>query len=354
VLDPVSPFPAAPGSSVRIRRADTTVEPATVVPVASRIQRAVTTPSTSTTEVIRRVVESTQVGKRKVTKWYTTLDPNPINMTLFDTKEEAEKYERQLLAPKATTPTAKPAATTASKPPEKPAEKPVAKPAAVPTSAVKPVEKPVAKPSASTSKPAAASSPSSAKTPVVATTTGPAVAAAKPKVMTWEERWYAKQAEVVGALAPFVERFKALDPLSALRIRGSLASGYKGQHKALDTGERPLFNPDDFDIDAYLVSDALYLATLKEAGKTDDAAKGQVTGSSHPKVNEIIRDVRVALARIPGNRDNRDTWRFNIIIRSARNAKFKEGQDAGDLWKLGYDYAGFVGVLAPAKDTGTT
>ena len=177
--------------------------------------------------------------------------------------------------------------------------------------------------------------------------------ASTPKVvkpMTQQELWRAKQDEVTATMAPFVERFRALDPSASLRVRGSLASGYKGAQKALPSGKRPLFNPRDFDIDAYLVSDTLYQQALGPAGTTDAVAKGKVVGSNHPKVNAIIRDMRKELAKIPGNRDNVETWHFNVIIRSPRNAAFTERGDRTDAFGLGYKgYGGYLGVPEPVK-----
>jgi hypothetical protein len=64
------------------------------------------------------------------------------------------------------------------------------------------------------------------------------------------------------------------------------------------SGERLLFNPTDFDIDAYIANDKLYGDALKAADTSDAAVRGKIPDSKLPAVNAIIRDMRVALAKI--------------------------------------------------------
>jgi hypothetical protein len=151
----------------------------------------------------------------------------------------------------------------------------------------------------------------------------------------FQHQWAAKQDEVYVAVQTFVPRFQALDPAAEVRIRGSIATGVKANPAKVDpvSGERLLFNPTDFDIDAYIASDKLYSDALKASGSSDAAVRGKIPGSRLPAVNAIIREMRVALARIAGNRDAPRAlqYRFNVIIRSVRNDKSTIRQDQGDM-----------------------
>jgi hypothetical protein len=147
----------------------------------------------------------------------------------------------------------------------------------------------------------------------------------------FQAQWQDKQDEVHAALQPFVPRFRALDPAAELRVRGSLATGVKANPQKVDpvSGLRLLFNPTDFDIDAYIVSDRLYGQALTASGISDAAVRGKIAGSKLPAVNAIIREMRVALARIAGNRDapKDQQFRFNVIIRSVKNDEYTVWQD---------------------------
>jgi uncharacterized protein DUF4157 len=151
----------------------------------------------------------------------------------------------------------------------------------------------------------------------------------------FQRQWAAKQDEVYVAVQAFVPRFQALDPAAEVRIRGSIATGVKANPAKVDpgSGERLLFNPTDFDVDAYIASDKLYNDALKASGTSDAAVRGKIPGSRLPAVNAIIREMRVALARIAGNRDAPRAlqYRFNVIIRSVRNDKSTIRQDQGDM-----------------------
>ncbi|HEX2691429.1 MAG TPA: hypothetical protein VHN14_32680 [Kofleriaceae bacterium] len=130
-------------------------------------------------------------------------------------------------------------------------------------------------------------------------------------------------------------RFQALDPAAEVRVRGSIATGVKANPDKVDpiTGKRLLFNPTDFDVDAYVASNVLYQAALKASGTKDAAARGKIPGSKLPSVNAIIRDMRVALAKIAGNRDAPKSlqFRFNVIIRSFKNDEGTIAQDESGM-----------------------
>ncbi|HEX3477510.1 MAG TPA: DUF4157 domain-containing protein [Kofleriaceae bacterium] len=151
----------------------------------------------------------------------------------------------------------------------------------------------------------------------------------------FQEQWAAKQDEVYAAVQAFIPRFQALDPAAEVRVRGSIATGVKANPNKVDpvSGERLLFNPTDFDIDAYIASDKLYSQAVSASGSSDAVVRGKIPGSKLPAVNAIIRDMRVALAKIAGNRDAPRSlqYRFNVIIRSVRNDKFTMQQDQRDM-----------------------
>jgi hypothetical protein len=151
----------------------------------------------------------------------------------------------------------------------------------------------------------------------------------------FQEQWKAKQDEVYEAMQAFVPRFQALDPAAEVRVRGSIATGVKANPTKVDpvSGKRLLFNPTDFDIDAYIASDRLYGLALSASGTMDAAARGKIPGSKLPAVNAIIRDMRIALAKIAGNRDAPKSlrYRFNVIIRSVRNDEYTMRQDNKDM-----------------------
>ena len=64
--------------------------------------------------------------------------------------------------------------------------------------------------------------------------------------------------DVAQAAAPVSRRLRELDPNVKIGVRGSLARGFKGLQKNDPvTGARVPFNPDDFDVDAFIVSDEI-------------------------------------------------------------------------------------------------
>ncbi len=81
-----------------------------------------------------------------------------------------------------------------------------------------------------------------------------------------------------------------------------------------------MFNPTDFDIDAYVKSDALYRQALQNGAVV--RKPGEIVGSKSkiPGFNEIIWDMRKELAQISGNRDvGEEMFRFNVFIRTDEN-----------------------------------
>ncbi|MEP6519604.1 eCIS core domain-containing protein [Microcoleus vaginatus] len=138
----------------------------------------------------------------------------------------------------------------------------------------------------------------------------------------WEKAWRAKQEEVQSKMQQFVPRFQALDPNAEVHVKGSLASGVKlNPKKRSPSGEPYVFNPTDFDIDAYVKSNALYKQALQKGAVL--RKPGEIVGSKSniPGFNQIIWDMRKELAKISGNRDVGDEmFRFNVFIRTDQNA----------------------------------
>ncbi|WP_199302655.1 DUF4157 domain-containing protein [Oscillatoria sp. FACHB-1406] len=170
----------------------------------------------------------------------------------------------------------------------------------------------------------------------------------------WEKAWKAKQEEVHNAMQKFVPQFIALDPNAEVKIRGSLATGVKmNPEKRAKNGERYLFNPTDFDIDAYVVSETLYRKGLRLTGQQDAAVRGKIIGSKIPEVRQIIKDMRTVLADIAGNRDTGgQEWKFNVVIRSPRNADFTSRKDKQEVENLGLppSRGNSLKIKPPAKD----
>lgn len=163
------------------------------------------------------------------------------------------------------------------------------------------------------------------------------------KTEEWERAWRAKQAEVSEVMSAFVPRIQALDPGAEVKARGSLAAGVKlNPKKKSPDGERYLFNPTDFDIDAYIVSDKLYSHAMKLQGKTPSKrVKDQKIVGSKSGIREVkalVIEVREALTVVSGNRNlGEDAWQFNILIRSTGNTTYVQGEDREAVSELGLE-----------------
>jgi hypothetical protein len=152
----------------------------------------------------------------------------------------------------------------------------------------------------------------------------------------WEKVWKAKQVEVQTAMQQFVPEFQRLDSDAEVHIKGSLASGVKlnPKKRSKKTGEPYIFNPTDFDIDAYVVSDKLF-----KIGITRGVAirkPGEMVGSKIQEVNNIIRKMRKELAKISGNRDvGENEFKFNVFIRTKLNTDKSIEKDRGAAEAIG-------------------
>jgi len=123
---------------------------------------------------------------------------------------------------------------------------------------------------------------------------------------------------VQSTMSPAVKKIKGIDPDAKVGYRGSLATGQKGPHK----GNAP-FDPTDFDIDAFIVSDKL-------ASKF----KPEIKWRSGTKINEIeqlqIQIDKSLKESLPGmrkvnKRGRPDNFTFRIYTQEEYNHKFNTG-----------------------------
>jgi hypothetical protein len=151
----------------------------------------------------------------------------------------------------------------------------------------------------------------------------------------WEAAWKAKQKEVQQAMSEFVPEYQKIDPTAQVRIRGSLATGVKmNPDKKSASGEQYAFNPSDFDIDAYVVSEKIFLMGAK--GKPALIARGEMDGRDIPETAAIITKMQEKLAGVTGNRDTGSKKsRFYVVIRTTTNARDKVLGDRREMTRPG-------------------
>jgi filamentous hemagglutinin len=82
---------------------------------------------------------------------------------------------------------------------------------------------------------------------------------------------------------PHLDNILNLDPQAQIGIRGSLVRGTKGPHK----GNAP-FDPDDFDVDAFIVSDELAARFTRRQSRFRD-------GRNIPEINEVQSSIESSL-----------------------------------------------------------
>ncbi|WP_426390204.1 hypothetical protein [Lysinibacillus sp. VIII_CA] len=123
---------------------------------------------------------------------------------------------------------------------------------------------------------------------------------------------------VQNTMSPAAKKIKEIDPDAKVGYRGSLATGQKGEHK----GFAP-FDPTDFDIDAFIVSDKL--------ASRFPSKKYWRSGVDIAEVNQIQSQIDRALKEsLPGMRkvDKRgkpDNFNFRIYTQEEYNKKIREG-----------------------------
>ena len=110
------------------------------------------------------------------------------------------------------------------------------------------------------------------------------------------------------ALAPLAKQF----PDAKVGIRGSLARGTKGPHKG-----GALFDPTNFDVDAFIVSDKL-------AGMVPPNAQGFRNLARKPEFGGLVRSIGEQLKKIPGIRP--DTFKVRVFSAKEFEATVKANE----------------------------
>ncbi len=167
----------------------------------------------------------------------------------------------------------------------------------------------------------------------------------------WEKAWKAKQQEVGTSMQKFVPRFQSLDPTAEVHVKGSLAAGVKlNPKKRSESGEPYIFNPTDFDIDAYIVSDKLFTQGIRNGAQA--RKPGEIVGSKSriPGFNQIIKDMRKELSKISGNRNaGENEYKFNVYIRTTKNTQKSINRDKGLAREIGIDEERGQPMIIPAS-----
>ena len=154
----------------------------------------------------------------------------------------------------------------------------------------------------------------------------------------WEKEWRKKQSEVVSALQTIVPSIKIIDPSAEVAIRGSLASGVKmNPAKRSTSGEPYAFNPTDFDVDVFVVSESIYRMITQRDATADVSNRGQAPATRLREMKPVVKAAWTALSKITGNRDGdpKESWKFNIIVRTPKNAAFYRKRDEAHVTQLG-------------------
>ena len=109
---------------------------------------------------------------------------------------------------------------------------------------------------------------------------------------------------VQGVISPYAEQIRQQYPDARVGYRGSLARGFKGPHKVDGDGKPLPFNPRDFDIDAFIVSEQL----AAEFGPRE----WWRSGARIPKINRMQHQIDKKLKRLlPGLRE--EAFNFRIF-----------------------------------------
>ncbi|WP_256715658.1 contractile injection system protein, VgrG/Pvc8 family [Paenibacillus peoriae] len=123
---------------------------------------------------------------------------------------------------------------------------------------------------------------------------------------------------VQATLSPAAKKIKELDPDAKVGYRGSLATGQKGSHK----GNAP-FDPTDFDIDAFIVSDKL-ASRFRIDDKWRSGAKIKEVEQLQRQADKILKESLDGLRRVD-KKGRPDKLTFRIFTQEEYNQKIKAG-----------------------------
>ncbi|MFS8213051.1 contractile injection system protein, VgrG/Pvc8 family [Paenibacillus polymyxa] len=119
-------------------------------------------------------------------------------------------------------------------------------------------------------------------------------------------------------LSPAAKKIKELDPDAKVGYRGSLATGQKGPHK----GNAP-FDPTDFDIDAFIVSDKL-ASKFRIDDTWRSGAKIKEVEQLQRQADKILKESLDGLRRVD-KKGRPDKLTFRIFTQEEYNQKIKAG-----------------------------
>ncbi|AKF92340.1 hypothetical protein [Brevibacillus laterosporus] len=124
-------------------------------------------------------------------------------------------------------------------------------------------------------------------------------------------------------LNPALKKIKELDPNAKVGYRGSLATGQKGPHK----GNAP-FDPTDFDIDAFIVSDKL-ASKFQKKDKWRSGAKIEEVEQLQQQIDKTLKESLDGLRRFD-KKGRPDNFTFRIFTQKEYDQKIKVGSQIID------------------------
>ncbi|NPC91688.1 hypothetical protein HOO54_05405 [Bacillus sp. WMMC1349] len=119
-------------------------------------------------------------------------------------------------------------------------------------------------------------------------------------------------------MSPVVKKIKEIDPDAKVGYRGSLATGKKGPHK----GNAP-FDPTDFDIDAFIVSDKL-ASKFEPDTVWRSGSEIKNVSAMQKEIDKVLKNNLDGLRRVD-KRGRPDKFTFRIYTQKEFNSKYKNG-----------------------------
>ncbi|MEB7453630.1 hypothetical protein [Lysinibacillus sphaericus] len=128
---------------------------------------------------------------------------------------------------------------------------------------------------------------------------------------------------VQNTMSPAAKKIKEIDPDAKVGYRGSLATGQKGPHK----GNAP-FDPTDFDIDAFIVSDKL-ASKFPENDPWKAGTKIREIRNLQKEIDKSLKDSLEGLRRVD-KKGRPDKFTFRIYTQKEFEKKYKSGNQIID------------------------